>query len=62
MSCQFKNHEGQVDAIMCGTSGNFCYSDQWCSNPTNVKYSYWTNNTYSINHSCVSDGKVISYD
>ena len=61
MLCQFEDEQGEVDAIMCGKSGNYCLSDQWCTNPSNVKLSYWTSTTYTKNLNCDSDGKLILY-
>jgi len=30
MHCNYKNEEGIVNGIMCGKSGNYCATDQWC--------------------------------
>ena len=61
MLCQFLNEEEVVDAIMCGKSGNYCSSDQWCTSPSNIKESYWTSDTYPKNSSCNSFGNLILY-
>ena len=55
--CEIKNKEGMTDAIMCGKGGSYCSSDQWCTHPSNVKYSYWTSKNYPENTTCNSDGK-----
>ena len=61
MLCQFKDEEGRIDSIMCGISVNYCSSDQWCTDPSNVKLSYWTSKTYPKNSSCDSGSKLIFY-
>ena len=61
MRCEYKDEKGKLNAIMCGKGGNFCSSDRWCTNPSNVKHSYWTSNSYPQNFTCNSYGKSISY-
>lgn len=57
--CNFKNEDGQIDGIMCGNSGDFCSSDQWCTYPSNEKQSYWANGSYQGFPDCYSAGKSI---
>ena len=59
MLCELKNTEGNVDAIICGNEKveKFCSSDQWCTDPFNVKKSYWTSNTFPANSGCFNGGK-----
>ena len=62
MLCQFMDENGKVDSIMCGKSGNYCSSDEWCTHPLHVKQSYWINKTYPKDSSCHSEGKMIFHN
>ena len=57
MHCNYKNDEGIVNGIMCGKSGNYCATDQWCTGPSEEKQSYWTNKPYNGYPNCYSKGK-----
>ena len=35
--CNYKNKEGRVEGIMCGNSGNYCNSEEWCTDTSNEK-------------------------
>ena len=58
MQCNFKNPKGKIDGIMCGGGGDYCASDQWCTNPLNEKLSYWTNGSNIGYPNCYSNGKL----
>ena len=60
--CNFKNQEGAVKGVMCGNSGNLSLSDEWCSNPTNDKQSYWSIGKNRENTDCYSIGKYNGLD
>ena len=59
MRCEYKNADGQVDGIMCGKSGAYCSSDQWCIGDSRRKRSLWELDTIQDNNGCYSHGKIV---
>ena len=62
MHCNIINQEGVVEGVLCGNSRDLSSSDEWCSNPTNDRQSYWSNGRNRENTACYSIGKYNGLD
>ena len=56
MQCNFKQDDGSLSGVMCGNSGDYCESEDWCEQPRDEKKSYWSNGTYKGDTECFSQG------
>ena len=58
MYCEYKNEKAIMNGIMCGNSGDYCYSDQWCTGQSNEKRFFWANDTSQTDPGCYSIGML----
>ena len=56
MHCNFKNEDGHIDGIMCGNSGKFCASEEWCTDSLHEKQFRWSMGAYQGDPDCYSTG------